>query len=640
MSHAVQKSDHASDTGSSTTPANVSITFQVAEYLIRISNAIPFDRSRQLAFQTAITVKEAIDNIRHKRYVLPAIQRELVWDSEQIETLFDSLMRGYPINSFLFWHVEGKHVNKYKFYDFVLKYHERDRPHNDPLPPLDRTRDVTAILDGQQRLTALYIGMHGSYATKLSRYRWSSDWAFPPQSLYLDLLSPIPEPGDDDGYAFKFLTEDEAASESQERHWYKVGDIAEVDDATDLIDLIHDLGLAAHRDAHKLLAKLHNVVNTKGTISFYLERSQDLHEVLNIFIRINSGGTQLSYADMLLSTATAQWDTRDARKEFNDLTDQLNATGELFRFGRNFVLKAALMLADIEDVRFNVSNVNYDNMRKVEQNWGDIARSVRIAVELAAHFGLSHENLRANNSLIPIAYYIYSRKLQTEFLQSSSYADDRRAMRAWLFRSLLKRGVWGSGLDGLLMALRSTIKSADGLGFPRVAIEGTMRRLGKGLSFDDDELDDVIDNRYGSPQSFLLLSLLYPFVNVKSNRFHVDHVFPQAQMTVTKLRAAEIPEDGIAKIRDGLNRLPNLQLLEGIRNQEKSSMMPHRWLATSFADHSGKANHVANHDLGEVPDSNRCFLAWYDTRHEQMLQRLRNMLGVTARAEEADTESP
>ncbi len=581
-----------------------------------------------MAFQTAITVKEAINNIRHKRYVLPAIQRELVWSAEQIETLFDSLMRGYPINSFLFWHVEGKHVNRYKFYDFVLQYHERDRPHNDPLPPLDRTRDVTAILDGQQRLTALFIGMHGTYATKLSKYRWSSDWAFPPKSLYLDLLSPVPNPDDDEGYAFKFLTEEEATSESNGQHWYKVGDIAEVDDATDLIDITHDLGLATHRDAHKMLAKLHNVINSRGTISFYLERSQNLHEVLNIFIRTNSGGTQLSYADMLLSTATAQWDKRDARKEFNDLTDRLNSTGGLFRFGRNFVLKAALMLADIDDIRFKVTNVNYDNMRRVEQNWSKVTRSLHIAVELAAHFGLSHENLRANNSLIPIAYYIYSRSLGTEFLQSSSYAGDRREIRTWLFRSLLKRGVWGSGLDGLLMALRAAIKIANGHGFPRDAMEGTMRRLGKSLSFDDDELDDVIDSRYGSPQSFLLLSLLYPFLNVKTNRFHVDHVFPRAQMTVRRLRAAKIPEDDVTKIRDALNRLPNLQLLEGIRNQEKSSMMPREWVETSFADDADKANYIANHDLGSIPDTQLGFLSWYEARRERMLQRLRKILGV------------
>ena len=55
-----------------------------------------------MAFVEPITIKEAIDNIHKKNYLLPAIQREFVWATEQIERLFDSLMRDYPINSFSF----------------------------------------------------------------------------------------------------------------------------------------------------------------------------------------------------------------------------------------------------------------------------------------------------------------------------------------------------------------------------------------------------------------------------------------------------------------------------------------------------------------------------------------------------------
>lgn len=55
-----------------------------------------------MSFQTPITVKEAIKKIQEGKYLLPAIQREFVWKSEQIENLFDSLMNDYPIGSFLF----------------------------------------------------------------------------------------------------------------------------------------------------------------------------------------------------------------------------------------------------------------------------------------------------------------------------------------------------------------------------------------------------------------------------------------------------------------------------------------------------------------------------------------------------------
>lgn len=75
-----------------------------------------------MSFQTPITIYEAINNIDNNLYLLPAIQREFVWSHEKIEWLFDSIMRDYPISSFLFWRVEGKTKDDYKFYQFLKDY--------------------------------------------------------------------------------------------------------------------------------------------------------------------------------------------------------------------------------------------------------------------------------------------------------------------------------------------------------------------------------------------------------------------------------------------------------------------------------------------------------------------------------------
>jgi uncharacterized protein with ParB-like and HNH nuclease domain len=48
------------------------------------------------------TVADALAQIQNKTYVLPGIQREFVWKTEQIERLFDSLTQGYPFGTFLF----------------------------------------------------------------------------------------------------------------------------------------------------------------------------------------------------------------------------------------------------------------------------------------------------------------------------------------------------------------------------------------------------------------------------------------------------------------------------------------------------------------------------------------------------------
>lgn len=52
-------------------------------------------------FKTPISISDAIEYIEQRKFLLPAIQRKFVWSSEQIEVLFDSIMRDYPINSFM-----------------------------------------------------------------------------------------------------------------------------------------------------------------------------------------------------------------------------------------------------------------------------------------------------------------------------------------------------------------------------------------------------------------------------------------------------------------------------------------------------------------------------------------------------------
>jgi uncharacterized protein with ParB-like and HNH nuclease domain len=110
--------------------------------------------------------------------------------------------------------------------------------------------------------------------------------------------------------------------------------------------------------ANRALFKLHSVIHTTPIISYYLEQSKELDKVLNIFIRVNSGGTTLSYSDLLLSFATAQWDQKDAREEINNFVDEINEIGRGFNVNKDFVLKACLVLSDFSDISFKVDNFN------------------------------------------------------------------------------------------------------------------------------------------------------------------------------------------------------------------------------------------------------------------------------------------
>ena len=105
-----------------------------------------------------ISIREALQNIESGHYLLPAFQREFVWKHTQIEMLFDSLMRGYPINSMLFWKLPENADDKYKFYRFIKTFVENHKTKNE-MHSTSLYRGDFAVLDGQQRLTALYIGL-------------------------------------------------------------------------------------------------------------------------------------------------------------------------------------------------------------------------------------------------------------------------------------------------------------------------------------------------------------------------------------------------------------------------------------------------------------------------------------------------
>ncbi len=114
-------------------------------------------------YQQGGTISQTLDRIVSNEYVLPAIQREFVWSQDQICRLFDSLMQGYPFGEFLFWRIQPERSADYRYYGFVRDYHERDNPHCPDLGQLPN-RQITAVLDGQQRLTAFNIGLRGSMA--------------------------------------------------------------------------------------------------------------------------------------------------------------------------------------------------------------------------------------------------------------------------------------------------------------------------------------------------------------------------------------------------------------------------------------------------------------------------------------------
>ena len=128
---------------------------------------------------TPKTISEVVLEYINRTTFLPAIQREYVWDTDGIEKLFDSIMGNYPISSFLFWKVREEKKNLWTAYKFFSDFNRED-PHNEEANLAGINQDIYLVLDGQQRLTSLFIGLKGSY--RFFYYNWKKT------SLYLNLF--------------------------------------------------------------------------------------------------------------------------------------------------------------------------------------------------------------------------------------------------------------------------------------------------------------------------------------------------------------------------------------------------------------------------------------------------------------------
>ena len=580
-----------------------------------------------MSFQTPRSIEEMLTAIHRREYLMPAIQREFVWSADQITKLVDSLMRGYPVGSFLLWDVKPETAQSYTFYEFLTNYHERDNPYA-AKATVPTGRGTTAVLDGQQRLTSLNIALYGSYAEKKKYAWWNSADAFPVKRLYLNLVD---DPEDEElgtRYDLQFLTDREATPAEGEPHkWFRVGAILELANAGPAImQELANRGIAGSTDAFQRLYDLYEAVRVLKPMNYFLVTDQDPDKVLEIFVRVNSGGTTLSYSDLLLSMATNQWRELDAREEVRSLVSDINSNaGRQFSFSKDVVLKTALTIADV-DVRFKVTSFTQANMAKVEAAWPQIKGALLRAATLLQQFGYNERNLTANSVIIPLAYYLHLRGAGDSYLDSTADGADRLALQQWVTRSLVKRGFWGSGLDTMLTRIRDVLRVNSTQDFPVMAVEEALAGTGKSLMFDDAEIDELLNLKYGGQRTFSVLSVLYPGLDL-SKKFHEDHIFPKSRFTRKKLAEARVPTDQIDDYLGAVNLLPNLQLLAGTVNIEKQDTLPAEWIINGFPNDDKRATYVADNDLDGLPLDIVEFMAFFDTRKQRIRQRLLNALG-------------
>ena len=563
----------------------------------------------------SVRIKDVMEGI-NKDYFLPAIQREFVWEPAQIEKLFDSILGDYPIGSFLFWKVEEKNKEQWTTFEFIRQF-DQDSPHNPEADLKGITRDIFLVLDGQQRMSSLFIGLKGSY--RHFHYRWRTE------KLFLNLLKrPVANEEDPEELIYQFAFREKPETKKPNRLWYQVGRILDFDDPedakADIKPLLAPLAEADRENANRLVGKLHNKIHTLPTINYYEERSQDYDKVLTIFVRANSAGTPLEYSDLLLSTATAKWQNLNARDEINKLTDELNelGSGDGYKFGKDFVLKASLYLTEDLPIQYKVKNFTRANLRKIEANWDDIRTYLATTVRLVAKFGYRWENIVAPLTLVPIAFWLM--KKGDDSFDKSSRREDVAAqteIKKWLTIALLKN-VLGASTDTTLKNLRDVLLTVTThKTFPTDGLNAALRIDGKLV---DPEIDELLIRKYRGKYTYLILSLLYQDREWKDTVFHEDHVFPISGFSLRALRKRGYNDERIQRYIEVANTVLNLELLTDSENLSKNATPFDTWVTTR--DAGFKKRHLIpelrSYDLDAFDD-------FIEARKEILVRQLRTI---------------
>jgi hypothetical protein len=502
----------------------------------------------------SITIYEALQNIQSGKYVMPAFQRQFVWNMEQIEKLWDSILLDYPIATFLFWHIDDSNVSWDTYFCNFLSDVDFDSRKsadsvNYELASVDLKKTDTAILDGQQRLTSLFLSLLGeakirpNYARKqtgpkiitkllveLNHHKIQTDEEEYNSKKYdisfsekIGKISPTQ-------FDVKNILNDKFQTESSRLNAIE--------------DAISNVPTDSKEYARNILQILYKKIYADKLIRYTEIADMKQDDALEMFVRFNNGGKALRKSEISMSILEAYWPS--AKTEFGRILNNAYAG-----FVSDFVIRTAFMLyGDVVK-----SNINKSVAVSLKNDWSSFKKALANLEKVLLELKIDVNHFSGSwNVLLPIIYYIY---------YNPNYESNIASIRAYLLRAIFFT-YFQSGTTGKLQQMKTNINSFDN----EITIE--MLDQMSELRITDGKIDDILNAEKGSRVVGEVLYYLSRDWSNKTYKYEQDHLHPENRFSSAKPPSVSV-EDW-AKWRGNRNRLPNIHLLEGRSNGSKSDM--------------------------------------------------------------------
>lgn len=535
-----------------------------------------------------ITIKNVLKSVDSRLILLPAIQRDYVWDEDQVVSLFDSIMKGFPIGSFLFWEKPSKIA-----YEFRRDYDPDDIENT--MASLSSAKNADyLVLDGQQRLTSLYIGFYGSYISSKKRKN---------NYVYYNFSTR------------EFALMDETNERLTENKWIKASLIATYKTFNlfqkNLVQGSLLEGISFSKTEKKNLEDLYNIFDHYELQFFKISRKESLTNVLDIFVRVNSGGEVLSKTDLLFSSIINDWE--DGRKSVKNTIDEIRKKlGKSPKIDTDFVIKCVLYMSTNVDVKLKVENIQ-DNIDEIKKDWDGKIGAVKEMANTVYRMGFHDDIIVSYNALLPIAYWIYKSK--------KSVKKQEPLLKMFFVLAQLKQ-LFGSGSDTTLTKIRAILNKAINAkkDFPEKGILDAFD-----INCTANDVSAWLKFSYKNKKSYaqFVLSLLQPKLNYAESKFHLDHLHPQVFFKEgKKCKIKHLSEDERKKWETMSNLVPNLQLLLGDENQSKKDSPLNEWIKNNKVLYVPRIKKTKNYyDLNN-------FENFFKEREKEMYEALMSILHI------------
>jgi hypothetical protein len=533
------------------------------------------------------------------------MQRPFVWGKTDVVRLFSSIYQGFPIGTSLIWRTTYNNPSNLGASRAFWVPTEHQENMQAKQAQLDHGSAITLVLDGQQRLTSLNIGVRGEWRHNGDTVKLCFDANY------------------SDGKAFKFINLDK----SDLGHLIPCDQILKWEDKEYfriILNKYFTMYGSNQNNPEHVLEKNINTLRSRfwedEAYCYGVYQAESMEDALDVFLLANDTGKKLDKTDLVMATLQISWDTHSPREIVPALVKKLN---HFFHKSMLFNQKKVLNIFFITSpsnlkATYGVAEFSAEVISELENYWTKFERVMLATVEQLKRWGLTNNGcVSSTNALIPLVRWVIINNIdfRTENLEKLEQIENARK---WLISTLFS-STFGGHSPQTTAAARAIIDTADKGIFP---FETLHRDL------DGYHVHDLLTRqgvtRFIDDQSYmkskllvrLILMLIKGDMQDASFKYEIDHVFPQATY------ADQYP--------DSIHSIVNLELLTTMENGVKKHNNPAvLWNSSQFDDNWRTCNQLTSdkeveNALAIFDDPQRL----WSKRRELIVDLVCNALGI------------